>query len=63
MKRIKQILNGIDILDLLDETIARIYNNGLTISSDVEIIIAKTKCAVFKNEMCKNFNFSQHQTI
>ena len=27
------------------------------------IIIAKTKCAVFKNEMCKNFNFSQHQTM
>ena len=26
-------------------------------------IIAKTKCAVFKNEMCKNFNFSQHQTM
>lgn len=38
MKRIKQILNGIDILELLDDTIARIYNNGLTISSDVEIL-------------------------
>lgn len=38
MNRIKQILKGESIENLLDETILRIFGEGLIMSSDSEIL-------------------------